>query len=326
MPGIVMHHHFGKVVYSALAEDIKNSIDKVNLYDFATTGPNCFSKINFFNSKIQKENNNFSEHMHSHKTKEFILKMIEIARVDYNMFNYLAGFITHYYLDVFTNPYIFYSTGIYDVNDESTLIYRGMREKLEIAMDCYVIENYYDANSNAFPIANKILKLNRFTKNSRESIDRLFSTVYGRNDGYKYMNSAIRWQKLYYFLTYDRFGLLDKILKKKDDGKSITDLSQISYYNKRVNLAAADIFNLKHFLWNNPVDKDIQTDESFFDLFDKAKKITVECISDLHKYIFYGESFDFDYYFKDLSYYTGFPCAYNLEMKYFDNIFKKDLF
>ena len=34
MPGIVMHHHFGKVVYSALAEDIKNSIDKVNLYDF----------------------------------------------------------------------------------------------------------------------------------------------------------------------------------------------------------------------------------------------------------------------------------------------------
>jgi hypothetical protein len=39
-----------------------------------------------------------------------------------------------------------------------------------------------------------------------------------------------------------------------------------------------------------------------------------------------AESFDFDYYFKDLSYYTGFPCAYNLEMKYFDNIFKKDLF
>ena len=127
-------------------------------------------------------------------------------------------------------------------------------------------------------------------------------------------------------LTFDRFGLLNKILSKKDDGISKKDLNQISYYNKKINLAATDIFNLKHLTWNNPVDKDIQSDDSFFDLFDKAKEMAVNCITDLYKYIFGNESFDFDYYFKDLSYYTGFPCAYNLEMKYFDNIFKKDLF
>lgn len=326
MPNIVMHHHFGKVVYSALTEEIKNAIDNIYLYDFATSGPDCFSKINFLNAKHQRDNKKFCDYMHSHKSKEFFLKMIEIARVDYNMFNYLCGSITHYYLDVFTNPYIIYSTGIYEVNEKSTQEYRGLQQRLKLAMDCYVIENYYDSKPHTFKISKKILKLRKVSKNSKESLDRLYSTVYGKNDGYKFVNSAIKWQKFYYFLTFDRFGIINKILTKKDDGKSINDLKQISYYNKRVNLGTPDIFNLKHSIWNNPVDKDIESDESFFDLFDKAKKIAVECISDLYKYVFMNESFDFEYYFKDLSYYTGFPCSYNLEMKYFDNIFKKDLF
>jgi hypothetical protein len=47
MPGIVMHHHFGKVVYSALPEEVKKVIYNVDLFDFATTGPNAFSYINF---------------------------------------------------------------------------------------------------------------------------------------------------------------------------------------------------------------------------------------------------------------------------------------
>ena len=324
MPNIVMHHHFGKVVYSALSEEVKKVIDNVKLYDFATSGPDCFEKINFFSSK--SDNQNFSDYLHEHKSKEFLTKLVDIARVDYNMFNYLCGFITHYYLDAYTNPFIYYCSGIYDPNDDSTLIYRGTNDRLKIAMDCYVIENYYDCKSNAFRINGKILKLYRISKNSKESLDRLYSTVYGKNDGYKLVNSAILWQKFYYMLTFDRFGLLNKILSKKDDGISKKDLNQISYYNKKINLAATDIFNLKHLTWNNPVDKDIQSDDSFFDLFDKAKAMAVNCITDLYKYIFGNESFDFDYYFKDLSYYTGFPCAYNLEMKYFDNIFKKDLF
>lgn len=326
MPNIVMHHHFGKVVYSALSDDIKKAIDDVKLYDFATTGPNCFEKIQFANKKSKKDDIAFSEYMHSHKSREFFMKMIEIARVDYNMFNYLCGFITHYYLDAYTNPFISYLSGIYNVTDESTIEYRGLNQKLKIAYDCYVIENYYDTKPNAFRINSKILKLMKVNKSSKESLDRLYSTVYGKNDGYKYVNSALRWQKLYYFLTFDRFGLLNKILSKKDDGKSFIDLKYISYHNKKIDVSEVDIFNLKHNQWNNPVDKDIQSTESFFDLFDKAKKIAVECINDLYKYVFEGESFDFDYFFKDLSYYTGFPCAYNLEMKFFENIFKKDLF
>lgn len=326
MPNIVMHHHFGKVVYSGLSEEVKKAIDNIDLYDFATSGPNCFEKIHFFNSKNQKENQAFSEYMHSHKSKEFFLKMIEMSRVDYHLFSYLCGFVTHYYLDAFTNPLITYLTGIYDPADESTLEYRGLEQKLKIAYDCYVINDYYDTKPNAFRINRRILKLKKLNKSFKETFDRLYLSIYGKSDGYKYVNSAIKWQKFYYFLTFDGFGLIDKILTKKDDGISKVDLKYISYHNKKIELSEYDIFNLKHNSWNNPVDKDFQSNHSFFDLLDKAKKITVECINDLYKYVFEGESFDFDYFFKDLSYYTGFACSYNLEMKFFNNIFKKDLF
>ena len=59
MPNIVMHHHFGKVVYSGLSDEVKKVIGDINLYDFATSGPNSFEKINFLNSKSLKENKSF---------------------------------------------------------------------------------------------------------------------------------------------------------------------------------------------------------------------------------------------------------------------------
>lgn len=326
MPGIVMHHHFGKVVYSALSDEVKSSLSNINLYDFATSGPNAFSFNNFINSKSLKDNQNFSEYMHTHKTKEFFAKLVETAKVDYNMFSYLCGFITHYYLDSITNPYITYSTGIYDEKDESTLVFRGLKKKLERAMDCYVIENYYDSKVNSFKIHKRLLKLKKVSKTSKESLDRLYLSVYGKNDGFKSVNHSIKWQKVYYRLIFDRFGLKNKWLTKKDNGISKNDYSQVSYYNKTINPLEVDIFNFKRNLWNNPVDKDMVSDESFFDLFDKAKKIAVECINDLYRSIFGNETFDFDSYFKDLSYISGIPCTYDLEMQYFDNIFKKALF
>lgn len=321
MPGIVMHHHFGKVVYSALPDEVKKAIYNIDLYDFATTGPDAFSYINFLNSKVQKENKAFSNYMHIHRTKEFFVKMVEISRVDYNVFNYLCGFVTHYYFDTFANPYIYYKTGVYDESDPSTVMYRGLNEKLKKAMDCYAIEHYYDSKPKSFNIRRKLLKLKKISKTSKESLDRLYSIVYGKNDGYKYVNSAIKWQRRYYRLILDRFGLKHRFLCKRDDGISEVDLTQISYFDKTINHNDIDIFNFKRYMWSNPVDKEMRHDESFFELLDIAKKLSVDCINALYRYVFGNESFEFDYYFKDLSYLTGIPCSYDLEMKYFDNIF-----
>ena len=56
MPGIVMHHHFGRVVFSALNDEVKRKIYNIDLYDYATSGPDAFIYNNFLNSKLQKVN------------------------------------------------------------------------------------------------------------------------------------------------------------------------------------------------------------------------------------------------------------------------------
>ncbi len=324
MPDIVMHHHFGKVVYTALETKVKKHIDNLAVYDFATAGPDPFYFYHFLNHKKQKDSQNFGDYMHRYKTKEFFLKLIEIAKVDYYVFNYLCGFITHYYLDSIVHPYIFFNTGIYDINDEDTLQYRGLHTRLERAMDCYIIENYYDKKSNKFRINRQILKLKKLDKRSKVSFDRLYADIYGKNNGYKYLNASITWQKRFYKTLYDPYGLINYFLTKKDDGKSELDLKVLSYYNRNIPQEQIDIFNFKHQPWCNPVDKDTQFTDSFFDLFEKAKEIAISCINDLSAYVFDNESFDFDYYFKDISYITGYPSSYNLEMKYFFNIFGKN--
>lgn len=323
MPGIVMHHHFGRVVFSALNDEVKRKIYNIDLYDYATSGPDAFIYNNFLNSKLQKESKSFSILMHRTHTKDFISKMIEVSRVDFNMFNYLCGFITHYFLDTYTNPYIYHKVGIYEKDDIETLEYRGLHMRLERAMDCYVIENYYEGKPHKFNIKRKILKLKKINKSSKEGFDRLYLSVYGKNDGYKYVNSSIKWQRRFYGLIYDPFGFKQKMFTKKDNGVSSVDWKQLTYFEKTIPQAEYDIFNFYKKEWNHPVDKDIVQNSSFFELFDKAKKLAVDAINDLYKHVFERETFDLDLYFKDLSYITGLPCVYDLEMKYFDIIFKK---
>ncbi len=323
MPDIVMHHHFGKVVYSGLSDEIKEKINNIPLYDFATSGPDAFFTCNFLNKTKQQENQEFGNYMHAYRTKEFLVKLAELSRVDYNMFNYLCGYVTHYYLDTRVHPYIFHFTGVYDPQDPTTFEYRGFHTKLERAMDSYVIENYYDSVPHRFKIYHKILKLKKIQKSSKESFDQLYSIVYGRNEGFKLVNNSIKWQRRFYRFIYDRFGWKQKILEKKDDGESKIDLSMLSYYGKKIDSNEIDIFNFHHKEWCHPVDNSKISNATFFDLFDTAKVECANCIQALYHYVFDNENIDFDLYFKDVSYITNLPCSYDLEMKYFDNIFKK---
>ena len=92
MPGIVMHHHFGKVVYSALPEEIKAVLNNVNVYDYGTSAPDSFSYVNFINNKNQKDSKAFSDYVHTHKTKDFFARTIkELAGDDNHISNEEAG-------------------------------------------------------------------------------------------------------------------------------------------------------------------------------------------------------------------------------------------
>ena len=50
MPGIVMHHHIGHVIYSGFDEKFMDVINQ-DLYDLGLAGPDIYSRIEYFNKR-----------------------------------------------------------------------------------------------------------------------------------------------------------------------------------------------------------------------------------------------------------------------------------
>ena len=321
MSAIVMHNHFSKIVYNSLDEQVKNSINNVNLYEFAANGPDSFLYHRFLNKKCVKNNIDVWNVMNTKNVKRFIYELANASKLNKDLFPYLCGYITYYYLSALTNPYIYHKSGVYDPQINNSIKYRGLHLKLTRAMDSYVIENYFNANPNKFKVK-KLLKLKRLPKTINQDINIIYEKVYDISNAYKLINTNIWHQKCFYELIHDPFGIKNTILSKFDKGKSLIDLNFITYFNKNINIRKFDIFNFKHDRWFNPVDDTITSIDSFFDLFDKAKKISNDAITALYKIIYLDEDISLDQYILDINVITGLPLNKGSEMKYFNNIFK----
>lgn len=320
MPDIVMHHYFGREVLSELDENITENLKDYSLYDFATAGPDPFFFVSFTKGEQNKQSREFGNYMHRNYSKQFFLKLIELTKKNKDLFPYLSGFVCHYYLDVYTHPYVFYYTGVYKPEDERTHEYRGLHTKLERAMDSYIIKTYYGSKPHKFKIHKNILNLKQLDIKLKDSFDELFYEVYNHLDGYLHVNKSIRDQKKFYKLIYDPFGIMNFLLKTFDNGKSSLDLSVLSYYKKEQ--PNVDIFNQSHNKWINPIDSDITSNKSFHELFDEAKTESVNTIKALYENIYNGEDNNIEGYFKNLSYITGLDCKDDRELVNSENIFK----
>lgn len=319
MPDLVTHYYFGREVINNLHKGIQTKI-KLDIYDFASAGPDPFFFISFLNRKKNQEALDFGGIMHRSRTKTFFEKMIKITKDDNKMFSYLCGFITHYYLDTYAHPYIFHFTGEYKKDNKDTLVYRGLHTKLERAIDSYYIKKHYHPKPYKFKIHKEVLKLKKLDHRFKESFDKLYLDVYNHNYGFDYVNKSIKDQKRFYKFIYDRFGIKNKLFALLDNGKAGIDFKVLSYYGKEIN--SLDIFNEKHNMWFNPVDNTITSKDSFFDLFRNAKIKCEVAINAVFDYIFNDKNFNIDKYFANQSYITGLDCKDTRPLKYFNNIFK----
>jgi hypothetical protein len=318
MPDLVMHHYFGRELLKALNQDIKAQITNLPLYDFATAGPDPFFFVSFWNKTKNSVSLGFGNNMHRVKTREFFNKLTEITINDQKMFSYLCGLIAHFALDTKAHPYVFHKTGVYDVNNPQTLIYRGLHTKLERAMDSYIIRNKYHAIPYKFKIYKRILTLKKLDKSYQNALDQLYLTVFNHQDGYKHVNKSIKDQRRFYKFIYDPWGIKQKLLTKLDNGKSTLDLKVLSYYKKE--LIDIDIFNEAHNFWCNPVKQELTSNQSFFDLFQDAIQMATALITNVYQVIFRKQSLD-EQMFPNVNYLDGLDCDLNMQMQYFSNIF-----
>ena len=324
MPGIVLHNHFAGIVIEAVKEEVKRKINEQDkLYYFACTLPNAFKYESFYSTHKRKVALSTKDYIENHEVKKYFIELVERTRMNKDLFSLLCGQICTFYLDISVNPFIYYRSGKYNPNVDNTIKYRGFIQKTELGIDSYLIDNYYKGpKHNYFSIRRRLLKLSKLPKTIEDDLNFIYKDIYNINEGAKKINKVIKDQKRYYSFAYDPFGIKQKILSARDDGKSELDLNYITYYNKLIDTKKFDIFNLKHDKWSNPSNSYFFSIDSLFDLIERAKTMSVKCIEELYKNIFLDEEISLDYYFSDLSYLTGLANKSKQEMSSFSSIYK----
>ena len=211
MPGIIMHHHFGHVVYSALDEIVKDKMNRLDLFDLGLAGPDIFDKIQYFNKKKNPKYKATSFVFHTQDTKKFFLNLVKETKNNRELFPYLCGAVAHYYLDSLTNPFLYFQTGYYDPLIHNSLKYRGLKELLHQEIDAYCIVNYYGSVPTKFKIRKEVFDVKKLDISFGENFNNLYLNTYNLKDGFKLTNLAIKHSKKFYRKVYDPLGLKRRI-------------------------------------------------------------------------------------------------------------------
>ena len=221
MPDLVTHVWFAGEVLAALPPEIREKA-RGDLCVYASAGPDVWFPCGFYGGP-DKALAPRGGYMHENETGAFLTALAARCRESMardELFSYLSGYICHYSLDTAAHPYIVYRTGNYEQTPE-TLRYRGNHTRLERAIDAAVIRDKYHTTTRRYDLVRRALPLKRLPESLRDDIDEVYREVYGWEDVWAALNRAIRDHRLLYWLLRDTTGILDRVTKWTDDGKSV---------------------------------------------------------------------------------------------------------
>ncbi len=268
MPDIITHYRFADAVYRTLPETLQKKLQR-DIYDHTAAGPDVWFSYRFWNGKCKQGKDKRGGQMHREKTGEFLTALArqgKAGNAPKEMLSYLAGYLCHYALDQTAHPYIFYRTGSYE-GTEQTKQYRGNHTLLERAID-HIYRKQWGVSMASAPITGKILRLRKIPDAMRADLDAVYREVYGWEGTSQDLDIAAADQRRFYFLAQDTTGLLNRVLHWVDNGTSRQELFSLSYSGR--DQTGVDILNESHTVWKHPRDPEIQSDESFSELFEKA--------------------------------------------------------
>ncbi len=326
MPDIVTHARFALDVLERLPKEVTLlTKEHINTILLAAQGPDPFFYNNFQPWKDRKETVKIAKTLHEKKTNLFFNTFLQELssspdKTFTSDFSFLIGLITHYALDTVTHPYIFHFTALYDENDETTHKYRGNHLRFERSIDSIFIKKYWNIKPSAFKVHKEILGIKRVPLTVSIILERTLKKVYNIEDaGHKYTNAVKDMKSYFKLFIKDRIGskkvflgLVDKYFNTKGDIKYKT----MSYYN---NIEDIDYFNEKKVTWTHPCDENEVSNETFWDLYEKAINVAVDLITKTYDYFTEESITGVDY--GNLSYSTGKNCEEDLPMKHFNSIY-----
>lgn len=302
MPNLWTHIIFAEQVAEEANFDYKRY---QNAYRLGAQGPDPFFYHNFWPWKKDKSVAGIGSRIHKDYCGPFLVEMVKQAKLnkeDQLMKAYVLGFVAHHILDRNAHPYIIYKSGEEGHN----------HQVLETTIDTILAKKFYDIKTWRTPIYKEIYLGENLPDKIVKLIVYLLETIHKDktankgelfNQSYKDMIKALR-------ILYDPTGIKHKLLG-----------NVISPFSHSKNFPEKDYLNEEHHEWSHPAYIDEKSNESFFDIWDRAKNEGVPMIKAILGYFDNKETLDqVKELIGDLSYETGKPSAQEMEIKYFDPI------
>ena len=325
MPSTMTHSYFAIDTYNNLNSKYKNKISNLAQLKLFSQGSDPFMFYNYLIGKKAKYYKNIQYIIHTTKTQDFFINLINYINNN-NLNNnkevltYLYGNICHYFLDLYTHPFIIYKTGTFNKNNKETYKYNAKHQEMEYYIDIYLIEKREKIKAKNFKIYNHIFKYSNFSKELTNTINDVIKETYNiENISKAYIKSIKQMKNFFRIINYDKLGVKKYIYSIIDNitPNSIIKLKELSYHNQYNN---TNYLNLEKNTWNHPSNKNETYTYSFLDLYELALKEATNTIiktTDIlnTKNINDKELKDI---FKNLSYVTGKNCNKKLISKYFE--------
>ena len=288
MPAYLTHAIMGNTIYNNAKSD--NKLFKINIplptLKASTLSPDL--------AKLSKSNFN----SHNKDTDLYFFNMIEYIKEnklynDLDVMSLLYGNISHYFLDVYTHPLIYYiSENCVSLNKlNSHILTEGyissyMSEKEQHTDYMNLKSNYIGSLNFANPNLKNLIR----------------ETYYKTYNDLTILTS--------YKTTFELIKLIEKLTKENrfTSKEKLIKLSKFKEYLEINNLSKEDLTNEQKEYWTNPVTNE-KYNESFIELYNKALTKTYEAIYHVNKYLYDTESkYNLYKIFTNLSYDTGVSC------------------
>ncbi|MGI6108413.1 MAG: zinc dependent phospholipase C family protein [Eubacteriaceae bacterium] len=328
MSDMLNHYYCGREILDRLPDDntIKQAaLNHYDAYRFGTQGPD-FLYYSLTSAVLNRRCQKLAKLIHTQKTTDFFyegLKYSQDSLTDVGL-AYMAGFTTHYCLDVETHPFIFCRTGKFRASAPHTRIYGYLHKLYEVMLDTAMTQ--YEYNTQA---------VNR-------TPEKVFRVSPETSDYLEYFYNSVS-KSVYDFdtrpgvITRARHEALEIVRKSKDPSgakrKLLTPVENLAgeplFATRLLYPEYTDelsVLNLNHEAWYQPVTGE-EHHESYPQLFHSAVEKGAFILSSLDKY-FPKNSFTYDdilALYKNKSYLSGIDCNVKETFKYFDIFFESPL-
>jgi len=272
MPDVVMHTVIAQNVQSALPQEIKLKISDDPFY-FASYGPDIW-----FLYRPWQRRQGRGRCMHTTQTGPFLMTLAKActdSSAKDRMFSYLAGFLCHYALDSIAHPYVIWETTEVHHRKEA---HRTFEHRLD--MDEMEKSGTF---TGSHPITSQYLLHRSLPSEMESDLNEVYRSVYGWQNCRKALNASYRRYRALYRLMENPRGFLSRLARKKN-----TDLWR-SISIPDAYFTAEEVENESHSIWKNPFAPEIESSESFSDLFVRSKKRAAELITASYQFIYLNE-------------------------------------